>query len=65
MTDTEPTPEQIAAWHKYEHVRKGGLFNMYDPRARQATGLARDEYLYCMKHYSSLREAITAGVTKL
>ena len=51
------TPEQIEAWLSYERIRKGGSYNMFDSRARQATGLSREEYLYCMKNFASLRDA--------
>lgn len=55
---TEHTPEQIAAWHAYEKVRKGGRFNMFDPRARRLTGLSADMYSYVMQHYSTLKAQI-------
>lgn len=48
---------QINNWRKYEKVRAGGRWNMFDPHARQATGMTRDEYIFCMEHYSELKEA--------
>ena len=51
------TPQQIADWRAYERVRVGGKYNMFDGRARRATGLSEEDYLYCLKNYSSLREA--------
>lgn len=54
------TLEQIAAWQKYEHVRQSGSYNMImDHGARMATGLSNDEYIFCMKNYSSLRDCAT------
>ena len=49
------TPEQLKHWRRYEDVRQSGRFNMFTPQARRLTGLTKKEYLYCMKHYSTLR----------
>jgi hypothetical protein len=51
------TQEQLNNWEAYERVRKGGKWNMYDPRARQATGLERNDYLFVLKNYTELKEA--------
>ena len=53
------TDKQINDWHEYEFVRQMGHYNMFDPRARRATGLSSDEYSFCMKHYSELKQAST------
>lgn len=53
------TPAQIAAWKAYERVRKGGNWNMYDPRARKATRLDSDSYVFVMRNYSALKTAAT------
>lgn len=50
------TREQIEDWHSYEYVRKRGYFNMFDPRAREMTGLSKEQYMYCLKNYTSLKE---------
>ena len=50
------TPKQIKDWRAYERVRAGGKWNMFDPNARIATGLSRENYIFCMKHYSALKE---------
>ena len=39
---------------KYEIVRQQGFYNMFDPKARQLTGLSKDNYLFVMKNYSRL-----------
>lgn len=57
---TDFTAEQIKAWRAYEHVRKRGAYNMFDPRARKATKLSDEDYLFCMKHFSALKEAAGA-----
>ena len=49
------TPEQIEDWKRYEKVRQAGRWNMFDPSARFATGLSKDEYMYVMKNFSELR----------
>ena len=53
------TKEQLAHWKRYERVRRGGRWNMFDPAARNATGLDRDEYLFVMKNYEALEEQAT------
>lgn len=58
MNTTTFTPEQIDDWRRYERVRQGGRYNMYDPRARGATGLDGDEYRFVMKNYSELKAAV-------
>ena len=49
--------QQVDNWREYESVRQGGRYNMFDPNARALTGLDRDDYLFCMKNYSELKEA--------
>ena len=49
---------QCIWYHKYEHVRVSGEYNMYDPRAQQASGLDDDEYMFVMKNYSELRKQV-------
>lgn len=57
---TEFTALQLSDWAKFERVRKGGKYNMFDPRARAATKLDRDDFLFVMKHYSALKAAADA-----
>ena len=52
---TKHTPKQIENWRQYEIVRQGGRYNMVSPQARSLTGLNVNEYMYCLKNYSSLR----------
>lgn len=40
----------------YEEVRRSGLYNMFDDRARQLTGLSKEDYIYVMKNYSELNK---------
>lgn len=59
MTDTKKgfTESQISNWRRYEAQRVDGSYNMFDPMAREATGLSKEDYLFCLKNYSELREA--------
>lgn len=59
MTD-EFTKQQIEAWRSYERVRQRGAYNMFDPRARKAARLSQEDYLFCMKHFSALKDAANA-----
>jgi hypothetical protein len=52
----EFTAEQIANWRKYARVRAAGWYNMFDPRALNATRLTEDEYVFVMRNYEKLRE---------
>ena len=57
-------PEDFSAWKLYERVRKGGKWNMFDPRARRATGLSGERYSFVMRNYSALRAALEAERAK-
>lgn len=46
----------IDDWKAYERVRKSGLYNMFDQRARELTNLSVERFVYCMEHYTELRE---------
>lgn len=39
---------------KYERVRRGGLYNMFDPNARALTGLSKEDYVWVMNNYTEL-----------
>ena len=54
----EFTIAQQIDFKKYERVRAGGRFNMFDPRARAATGLDRDRYTFVMKNYCELKAVV-------
>ena len=46
---------------EYRDVQDSGMFNMFDPRAREATTLSRDEWIYILKNYSELKEQYEGG----
>lgn len=51
------TKKQIRDWRRYEKVRQGGRYKMYDPRARRATGLGSESFRFVMLNYTKLKEA--------
>lgn len=51
------TPRQLQDWRDYELVRMKGRYNMYDLRARRATGLSAESYAFVMDHFSELKKA--------
>jgi hypothetical protein len=55
------TKHQIKAFKSYERVRKEGHYNMFDSRARLASGLTKEEYLFVMENYSELKDASEAA----
>jgi hypothetical protein len=48
---------QIKNWQVYERIRQGGMFNMFDPRARAMTTMSVAEWVYCMEHYDAIKKA--------
>jgi hypothetical protein len=54
------TPEEIEDWEFYEEIRASNRFNMFDPAARIASGLTREQFLFCLKHYDALKAAHAA-----
>jgi len=42
---------------EYVTVQKSGMFNMFDPRAREMTTLTKSEWSTIMKEYEKLDEA--------
>lgn len=49
---------------EYVRVQMSGLFNMFNPHARLATGLSREKYLYIIKNYAALKEKYGIGKGK-
>ena len=42
---------------EYKTVQKSGMFNMFDPKAREMTSLTKDEWVTIMREYKKLNEA--------
>lgn len=53
----EFTNQQLQNFKKYFGVQMGGRYNMFDPRARAATGMDKDEYIFVMENYDALKKA--------
>ena len=58
---TSFTPQQLKDFAKYVRVQKSGQYNMFDPRARTATGLSRKQFLFVMDNYMGLQAAAIAS----
>lgn len=54
---SEFTPDQLDMWLAFEVVRNSGKYNMFDPRAKKATGLSTEEYDFVKHNYSALKKA--------
>ena len=42
---------------EYKRVQQSGMFNMFDPRAREMTSLSKDQWSRIMKEYNKLDKA--------
>ena len=42
---------------EYKRVQESGMFNMFDPRAREMTDLSKEEWVTIMQEYEKLDEA--------
>jgi|13_taG_2_1085334.scaffolds.fasta_scaffold31453_3 hypothetical protein len=51
MTSNTITKEQFA---EYVLVQMEGMFNMFDPRAREMTDLSRQQWLNIIENYEEL-----------
>ena len=47
----------IEKFKEYEKIRKQGLYNMFDSRARELSNLTKDEWLTIMKDYDKFSDA--------
>jgi len=48
----------IVDWRTYERVRLTGYYNMFDPRAREMTGLTRERYIFILENYSGIQDQL-------
>lgn len=51
--------EQLADFKAFKAVQESGEFNMFDPRARAASGLDRAEFRFVLKNYDDLKKAVS------
>ena len=54
----EFSPQQLENWKAFEHVRKGGKYNMFDSGAQKATKLSEEEFMFSLKHYIELKAVV-------
>ena len=47
----------IEKFKEYEKIRKQGLYNMFDSRARELSNLTKDEWSTIMKDYDKFSDA--------
>ena len=55
---TRFSDRDIVDWRSYERVRLTGRFNMFDPRAREMTGMTRERYIFILEQYSNIQDQI-------
>ena len=46
---------------EYRDIQDSGMFNMFDPRAREMTSLTKNEWIYVLRNYSELKEKYEGG----
>tara|TARA_R100000789_G_scaffold94954_1_gene95142 strand:+ start:291 stop:473 length:183 start_codon:yes stop_codon:yes gene_type:complete len=51
LSEVELTRKDFRA---FAEVRKSGLYNMFDPRAREMTHLSREQWIAIMEQYAEL-----------
>ena len=42
---------------EYKRVQESGMFNMFDPRARDMTSLSKEQWIRIMKDYEKLNKS--------
>ena len=48
-------------FQEYRQVQSSGMFNMFDPQAREMTSLDRDEWIYIISNYAELKAEYEGG----
>ena len=51
----------IDEWTQYRAIQDSGMFNMFDPQAREMTNISRDKWIKIIKNYSELKEKFEGG----
>lgn len=57
------TKTQLKHYAAYERVRQSGQYNMWDPHARLAAGLTKEDYVFVMENFTALRDAYSVNAT--
>jgi len=58
------TKEQIDNWRDFEDIRLEGRFNMLTSQARQLSSMDKNEWAFCIKNYSELKQAAIHKATE-
>ena len=53
MSNINITEEQ---WEEFRDIQMSGLYNMFEPNAREATSLSKPEWIHIMKNYEELHK---------
>jgi len=61
ITNNKYSENDIRDWKRYERVRLGGMYNMFDPRAIESTGLTTERYRFILQNYSEISEQIESN----
>ena len=46
---------------EYRDIQDSGMFNMFDPRAREMTSLTKNEWVHIITNYNELKEKFGGG----
>lgn len=52
------TPQQLKDFKAFEKVRAAGRYNMFDPAAVYSAKLSKEAYMFVMKNYTELHDAV-------
>jgi hypothetical protein len=50
--------QQLKDFKAFERVRASGHYNMFDPKAMASAKLDKTDYLFVMKNYTELHDAV-------
>ena len=56
--DNEVTMDE---WIQYRAIQDSGMFNMFDPQAREMTDVSLEKWINIIKNYSELKEKFEEG----
>ena len=51
---TNKLPVSKEQWDEYRDIQESGMFNMFDPRAREMSTLTKSQWVYIISNYDEL-----------
>ena len=51
---TNKLPVSKEEWDEYVDIQESGMFNMFDPRAREMSTLTKSQWVYIISNYDEL-----------